>query len=181
MDADSFERQLYLERYKADRAHELELEMIAGGLERAVLQVAGLLNGASATVFLSFLGSTADKVKVSAGLLTATFAWWLLGLLISILSGVDAYAAQQHFIAVYRSRRHEGGLKVSEAEYRKASGVQEDHGPDYFVKRAGERYDRGEGRWGRAKRFGTASVILFALGAIFALATVLSAAPVKHP
>src|SRR4051794_22572314 len=49
-------------RYTADRAHELELEKVSAQYELGFIQAAGILNGASATVFLSFLGSTIDKL-----------------------------------------------------------------------------------------------------------------------
>ena len=173
--SEDFQQQLYLQRYIADRTHELELEKIAGALERTFLQVAGVLNGASATVFISFLASTADKVKTNPFLLTMTFVLWISGLCVSIIAGASAYKAQQHFMSEYRVRRHEGGLRLFETEYRRASGVNQEHSAAHFAQRANNENSSGEMNWSRARRFGLTSIIFFFIGAVFALATVLMA------
>ena len=82
---------MFLERYKADRALELEISKFSGALERGFLQATAVLNGGSATVFLSFVGTTAGRVRVSTPLLATTFLLWLLGPVASLIAGFIAY------------------------------------------------------------------------------------------
>ena len=92
--SDQQSRKDFLARYAADRTHELELEKVSAQYELGFIQAAGILNGASATVFLSFLGSPVDKLEVNSLLWSASLVVWLLGLIVAVVAGTVAYIAQ---------------------------------------------------------------------------------------
>jgi hypothetical protein len=110
------ERQYLIARYNADRAHELELDKITGLYELAFFQAAAILNGVSATVFVSFFGSTLDKVRVAGGFLSASFFLWLLGLFLALWGGHVAYEAQKRFVSARRNRRHATGARAARGQ-----------------------------------------------------------------
>ncbi len=170
----------FLERYKADRAQELELNKFSGDLEKSFLQAAAVLNGASATVFLSFVGTTIGKVKLKPLLVSASMGFWIIGLVAAIAAGFVAYRAQDVFGRATRHRRDGTGLRILGESYREAMGVSRDDTPDTLMCRAGQRQAQAETRWAWATGIGVASVILFCTGAGFALWTVLKAAPIPH-
>ena len=91
-------RQTFLERYKADRTQELELSKFSGELEKTFLQAAAVLNGGSATIFLSFIGSIIEKTKSNSWLVSAAFISWLIGLILVLIAGFVAYRAQDRFV-----------------------------------------------------------------------------------
>ena len=173
-------RQTFLERYKADRAQELELNKFSGELEKTFLQAAAILNGGSATIFLSFIGSTLDKTKVNPRLVSVAFGLWLAGLIGAIIAGFVAYRAQDYFARATRNRRDGTGIAILDGSYRQAMGVSRDDTPATLLCRAARQQEQAEWRWKLATGTGVASVVLFCLGAGFALATVLTAAHVLH-
>ena len=173
-------RQMFLERYKADRTQELELNKFSGELEKTFLQAAAVLNGGSATIFLSFIGSTIDKTKANPRLISAAFCIWLAGLLGAIIAGFVAYRAQDYFARATRNRRDATGLDVLGDSYRRAMSVSRDDTPATLSCRAALRQTQAEMRWNWVTGIGIASVVLFCLGAGFALATVLTATHLVH-
>jgi hypothetical protein len=78
--SESPEQKLFLARYNADRAHELELDKIAARYELAFFQSAGILNGVSVTLFLS----TFDKLHLKSSVWILSVVAWLLGLVLAI-------------------------------------------------------------------------------------------------
>ena len=173
-------RQAFVERYKADRTQELELNKFSGELEKTFLQAAAVLNGGSATVFLSFIGSTLDRAKPDPWLVSAAFGLWLAGLIGSIVAGFIAYRAQDYFARATRNRRDGTGLNVLGDSYRKAMSISQDDTAATLLCRAGQRQEQAERHWSWVTAIGVASVVLFCLGAGFALATVLTAVPLAH-
>ena len=174
-------RQMFLERYKADRTQELELNKFSGDLEKTFLQAAAVLNGGSATIFLSFIGSTIDKTKADPRLVSAAFSLWLAGLIGAIIAGFIVYRAQDYFARATRNRRDATGLAILDGSYRRAMNISPDDTPETLRCRAAQKQEQAERRWKWATGIGVASVVLFCLGAGFALATVLKASPVPHP
>ncbi len=173
-------RQTFIERYKADRTQELELSKFSGELEKTFLQAAAVLNGGSATIFLSFIGSTINKTKASPRLVSAAFCLWLAGLLMSIIAGFVAYRAQDYFARATRNRRDGTGLNVLGDSYRQSMSISRDDTSATLLCLAGRRQEQAERRWRWATGISVASVAFFCLGAAFALATVLTAVPVMH-
>lgn len=171
-------RTTFVERYKADRALELEISKFSGSLERSFLQAAAVLNGGSATVFLSFVGTTVGRVRVSTPLLATTFVLWLVGLVASLVAGFIAYRSQDFFGRAVRNRRDAAGVTVLGGSYTRSMGVLPSDDAAVLAKRAGERQVTAESLWRWATWIGVASVILFGLGAGFALGTVLTAVPI---
>lgn len=171
-------RAMFLERYKADRALELEFSKFSGALERSFLQATAVLNGGSATVFLSFVGSTAGRVQVHTSLLAIALVLWLFGLVASLLAGFIAYRAQDKFGSAVRNRRDAAGVTVLGESYTRSMGVIPTDDAAALAKRGGDRQYAAERLWRWATEIGVASVILFGCGAVFALSTVLTAAPV---
>src|SRR3954462_7966382 len=94
-----YERQYVLERYKADRAHELEVEKFSAQFEIAFIQSCVLLNGAFAAGTLAFYGATIEKINISKELLLGSFGCWLIGLSLGIIAGGVAYYAQQNIVS----------------------------------------------------------------------------------
>ena len=99
---EDYERQFLLERYKADRAHELEVEKFSSQFETAFIQSSALLNGAFAAGFLAFYGGTIDKLITSKKLVITSFGCWLVGLFLAILAGHVTYYGQQTIAVVMR-------------------------------------------------------------------------------
>jgi hypothetical protein len=173
-------RKLFLTRYEADRNHELELDKVAAQYELVFLQAAGILNGASATVFLSFLGSTLDKlIHVNSRLWIMSFLAWLLGLVVAIIAGSIAYRAQETVVRAIRNRRHAAGLNLLEESYRTVAGVESNITSTSLWERAQSQQSDGDRGLKTALYMGIGSVALFVLGACLALATVLTSVPMK--
>jgi hypothetical protein len=177
------ERQFLIARYNADRAHELELEKITGLYELAFFQAAAILNGVSATVFLSFFGSTFDKVRVESGLLAVSFFLWLAGLFFALWGGHVAYEAQKRFVSARRNRRHATGARVMGAsQYARLLGVTIEEDSDTLYARADRTQTEAQQGWNRARYIGVGSMTIFLVGAILALVTLLtSVAAPKQP
>jgi hypothetical protein len=100
------EQGFLLEKYRADRTHELELNKISAMYELALPQVAVLLNGAAATAFVSFVGtnlrSVFDNAPGSSGL---ALLFWCAGILLALLAGYWSHEVQKGFAKAYRFRR----------------------------------------------------------------------------
>ncbi len=173
-------KQAFMERYKADRALELELSKFSGDLEKSFLQAAAVLNGGSATVFLSFIGSTTDKVKVDPYLLSMSFIAWIAGLTFALTTGWIAYQAQSGFLRAARNKRHVSGIEILGEAYRIAMAVRPQDTPETLRKHSNDLQKDAEKRWNQAGRFGLGSIGLFGTGAVLALLTVLLASPIRH-
>jgi CRP-like cAMP-binding protein len=173
-------RQAFMERYKADRALELELSKFSGDLEKSFLQAAAVLNGGSATVFLSFIGSTSDKVRVDPYLLSMSFIAWVTGLTFALTTGWIAYQAQSGFIRAARNKRHVSGLEILGESYRLSMAVAAHDTVETIREHSNSLQRDAEKRWKQAGHFGLGSICLFGVGAILALLTVLLAAPIRH-
>jgi len=171
------DRQYLIARYNADRAHELELEKITGLYELAFFQAAAILNGVSATVFVSFFGSTLDKVRVESGFLAGSFFLWLVGLCLALWGGNVAYEAQKRFVSARRNRRHATGARVMGAsQYARLLGVVIEEEPDALYERANLTQREAQRGWNRGRYIGIASMTLFLAGAVLALVTLLTSA-----
>src|SRR4051812_39795826 len=98
--ADEYDdREFLLLKYELDRQHELELDKVLARYEIAFLQVSLLLNGASATAFVSLLGNTYKELFEKASLhVYLCLAFWLLGVLFALISGFQAYKSQKSFV-----------------------------------------------------------------------------------
>lgn len=165
-------------RYNADRAHELELDKASGQYELAFFQAGAILNGASATVFLSFLGSTLTKFELRSGFLIASFLLWIAGLAVALWGGNLSYEAQKEFVSARRNRRHATGARaMGHARYARLLGVHIEETFEVLFKRAEETQKRAQKRLNTAQRFGLASMFIFGFGALSALVTVIVSLP----
>jgi hypothetical protein len=70
-----------LERYKALRAHELELNRATAEFERAVLQPLFLLNGGASVAVLGLLGAVSERItKEGIQQVDMGLYFWAIGL-----------------------------------------------------------------------------------------------------
>jgi hypothetical protein len=167
---EEYERQFLLERYKADRAHELEVEKFSAQFEIAFIQSSVLLNGAFAAGVLAFYGATIDKVILSKKLLLGSFVCWLIGLSLGIIAGGIAYYAQQNIVSLLRNRRHERGIHSLGEEYPHLLGSPRQHPIEKITDMIREQECKGKiGIW-LAWLFGGLSLLAAITRAFFALA-----------
>jgi hypothetical protein len=169
----------FLARYTADRAHELELEKVSAQYELRFIQAAGILNGASATVFLSFLGSTIDKLEMSSALWIASVLIWLLGLIGAVVAGASAYKSQEKFVDSRRSRRNAAGLRVMRSSYRTTFSIGPEATPEVLDDKANDLNRDGDKYLWFSWCIGLLSITFFGIGAGLALAVVLTANPLR--
>ena len=132
----------------------------------------------SATVFVSFLGSSLDKLQVNRWLWAAGFGSWLLGLVVAIIAGTIAYRAQETFVRAIRNRRHSAGLAVLGDSYRKAASIEPNQTNETLHACSLELQSSGDKGWKFAWLIGIISVCFFLVGACLALATVITAVPI---
>jgi hypothetical protein len=95
---------LLLAFYERQREHELELNRAQAALEQGLLRNALLLNGAAATAYLTFVGST-DAGLPTAPMFLATLGTWSAGLFISVLGFNYTLKGQAAYAAAYKWRR----------------------------------------------------------------------------
>lgn len=162
-------KQLFLERFKADQAHELELDRILATYELRFFQLAGLLNAAAVTLFLSFFGSTIGKLHADRGLLVGASIAWLAGLMLSIWAGIIAYRAQEAFMRHVRMGRNAAGLKVAGEQYRAVHNLTPADTATTIDERAHETYQQALADWHRARLIGIICIGFFGLGVAIAL------------
>lgn len=170
-----------LERYRADRAHELEVEKFSAQFETAFFQTSALLNGAFAAGFLAFYGTTIDKLTTYKLLVVISFACWMFGLLLAISAGYFAYSAQQNIVSMLRNRRHERGMLTLGENYPHLLGSLSQRPLDELRRLAADQ-DRKSGRGMKCSRFlGFASLCLAMCGGLSALATIWCSTEVAQP
>jgi hypothetical protein len=165
-----YQRQFLLERYKSDRAHELEVEKFSAQFETTFIQSSALLNGALAAGFLAFYGVTIDKLITSKKLVIASFGCWLSGLILAILAGYMAYYAQQNIVSMLRNRRHMRGVESLGEEYPHLLGSPRQRPLPELVRLAKQQEIKSSvGIWS-SRLLGFASLLAAVLGAVSALA-----------
>ena len=169
-----------LEKYKADRVHELELNKVQGTLEATALFGLVLLNGAAIVAYLSFLGNVWDKSRVpnmpwSFG---AVFTWGV-GVALGALTALAGLWCQSAFAQAYRARRQaeewrrateEVGLNEAQARDRLGLG-HEENGAKLDEK--ANRLREEAGRWqSLSRRAAILGLVAFLLGVVFGLVAV---------
>jgi hypothetical protein len=123
-DADAIE--LAMEKYKLDRAHELELNKFAHALEMERLKILSYLNGGAVGVYLVLMKEALSKSE--AGLILASsmaVLFWLLGLIAAACAIRSNLTAQVEFARAYHRRRRatewrtfeKAGVKVEELKH----------------------------------------------------------------
>src|SRR5439155_24685768 len=107
--------------------------------------------------------------------LLLSFFVWLIGLCVAVWGGKIAYEAQKGFVSARRNRRHATGARVMGGNrYARLLGVIIEDEPETLYDRANAAQHAAQNRWNRARNIGVASMILFLIGAVFALATLLA-------
>ena len=162
------ERDFWIAKYNADRAHELELDKLAGWYEVAFLQAAFFLNGGAAAAFISFLGGRSDAIPTPLKLLMFLgVALWVMGTVLALRSGDYAYRAQQRFVRYYRLTRRALGIHILQrnepmllgnGEGDTVASISADANEDLTVGNERLRASELRGRW---------SINCFVLGAIY--------------
>jgi hypothetical protein len=177
------DREFLLLKYELDRQHELELDKVLAQYEIAFLQVSLLLNGASATAFVSLLGDIYKELFEKASLqvyLCLTF--WLLGVLFALISGFQAYKSQKSFVRAYRSRRNAISVSLLRGSDELLLSTKPHATPESLGKEANEARDQGSTEWKRVRWLGSISIVFFALGvgtAALALTNAAKTSPAK--
>jgi hypothetical protein len=169
---EDYERQFLLERYKADRAHELEVEKFSSQFETAFIQSSALLNGAFAAGFLAFYGGTMDKLITSKKLVITSFGCWLVGLFLAILAGHVTYYGQQTIVSMLRNRRHARGVESLGEKYPHLLGSPNQRPLPELVTLAGRQEFKSKIAIWSARVLGVGSLLVAILGAASALATI---------
>jgi hypothetical protein len=95
-----------LEKYKLDRAHELELNRATVTYEHEVLKMLAYLNGGAAFVYIGFIGAQLkDKGAVPSWAASYAVASWSAGLLVTAVAIWAMYESQVGFTQAYHNRR----------------------------------------------------------------------------
>lgn len=162
-----------LEKYRLDRAHELELNRATLNYEHESLKILAYLNGGGAGVYVGFLSSTLKQpgfVPNDSSILAV--AAWAMGLLAAAAALWVACESQVKFAQAYHARRRA-------EEKRRFAGIDanrlatdpeqtaESHEMD-----ATEKVKEGRGGVAVVKRFGLASLVFFCLGLASALKSI---------
>lgn len=95
-----------LERYKARRAHELELNRATSAFERAVFQPLFLLNGGASVAVLGLLG--AWGARITAAGIKAVYVGlfcWSVGLVLATVATLFGYFSQRDFTRAEHKKR----------------------------------------------------------------------------
>jgi len=159
-------------KYQLDREHELELERASVHYEIGFLQAIFFLNGGSATVFLSVVGSQVKRVYSShPGTLVFAMFFWIAGLLVAIIAGYRAYEAQKTFVSEMRARRHMSALRISSDP--ETVGLNPGETFEHFREQARRRTLLGNAQWLEAVKIGAVSVACFSIGVVCAAIAVI--------
>jgi hypothetical protein len=161
-----------LTQFELDHAHELELERASVHYEVGFLQAIFFLNGGSATVFVSMVGSQFEQLYSThpIALVYALF-FWIAGLLVALVAGFCAYEAQKTFIGEIRARRHISALRIcSDPE---KVGLKPGESVEYFREQVRARRLKGGAQWNEAVKIGGVSVVCFTIGVICAARAVI--------
>lgn len=94
-----------LEKYKADRVHELELNKFAHAFEFERLKILQLLNGGAFTVAVGFSDALTGASGASRCLALAGIAAWVGGLIAAAWAAQLALDTQVRFSSAYHRRR----------------------------------------------------------------------------
>jgi hypothetical protein len=174
-DALSEARQFALEKYRLDRAHELELNKATLLYEHENLKILSYLNGGAAFLYVGFLGTT---LKQANGPSMSSHGWpvglWALGLLATAMALWLMYESQVKFTQAYYARRR--------AEEKRQFGSIDIYQNVADPKKSAKDYDDDaavKGKQGTkfkclAKIFNLIALVLFSLGLLAALKAVTS-------
>jgi hypothetical protein len=103
-------REVEVEVYRAERAHELMLNEATSAFEHAAIAPLLLLNGGGAVAFLTLLGAINDpksKLSASTGWAIAASAAWTLGLIAAALGASFGLTSQRAFSKAHRIERQQ--------------------------------------------------------------------------
>ena len=153
-----------MEKYRLDRAHEIELNRATSAFESSLIQPLLLLNGGAIVTFLALLGAIWDRSdSVIIPLVVLAVGCWVLGLLLAALTIFGGYISQRAFTqAIHRRRRM----------FENAQGLfepQDDDQANYTESAVQERMRAGR-RWRTTAIWtGVASLLSFVIGAMPAI------------
>lgn len=167
------ERAIALAKYQADRAHELEVDKVAGQYEVAFVQGLFVLNGGSSVAFITLLASNLNKVVIAAGawVLAALIAW-LVGLVAALVTGWLVYKAQIGYVGSMRAQRHALALALYGPNDPGVIGLSNTAKAGSLATAGSEKQSLADSRFNRANVVGLVSAVCFIVGAIVATVAV---------
>lgn len=176
---------LVVARYAADRAHELQLDVVTAEYETTYFRSLALLNGGSATAFITLAGANFTTVVGKA------FVWfslamlvWIAGLVTAVAAGQLGYYGQKSFVNAHRTKRKasvrasltEGGSVPLSEDDAALIELEADVSHGELERQRQEREAAAEAQWKRAIYVSYLSVILFVLGILLASIAVFTTA-----
>ncbi len=163
-------RDFALEKYRLDRAHELELNRATANYEQETLRMLSYLNGGAALLYSGFIGNLAsDKAITLAVAHLAPVIVWSLGLLATMMSLWLMYESQVKFTQAYHARRRAEEKRSFEGFPQYANVTDPKKKAENYDSEAEGHVDEGRRIKKLAKLAGLSAVLLFIAGLMTAL------------
>jgi hypothetical protein len=107
-----------IEKYKLDRAHELELSKFTHALQMERLKLLTFLNGGAAAAWLTFsgVGRPSENAWAAAALIFPTL-FWLVGLILASLATHFTLKSERASTRAYHRRRRSDEWRLLSREY----------------------------------------------------------------
>jgi hypothetical protein len=107
-----------LEKYRTDRAHELELNKFTHTLEMERLKILQLLNGGAFTVVVGFSDALVAATPLSRGFAVIAILCWIVGLAGAAHAAQLALDLQRGFTQAYHNRRRAIEWRLLHGKYK---------------------------------------------------------------
>ncbi|MFN0192421.1 MAG: hypothetical protein ACKVP5_10690 [Aestuariivirga sp.] len=163
-------RDFALEKYRHDRAHEVELNKATLLYEHESLKILSYLNGGAAALYLGLVGALVKQTApVSMGHHAAPIVAWALGLFAAALAIWKMYEAQVAYTQAYHRRRRAEEKRRFDGHKIYENVTDPNQTEEDYEKSARVALMNGNRHKSHAKIFALASVLMFCAGLLAAL------------